>query len=613
VIPVVDGDAGVGDAVAGEALTEAGSAPADAGSAPSDVGSAPVDAGSARADAADSAAVEEVVLPESPLGLAALIEAAVVKLAAAPLGLVSDADVLATVETVEAARRRVDGACAGLFVEVSDRELYSVVGHTSVKRFYAQHHRLGAGEAKRRAQVAAAIGVFTAMTGEKLPPKREPVATGVTEGEISAEHVCEVEQIMAKVPRAASQDDVDTAVEIMATAARELAPADLRPLGQRLLAHLDPDGSLTDEKDRRRQRGITLGRQDAQLMSKISGFVTPQLRAKLEVLLDCWAAPGMNNPDDEDPVTGSRAELGEADRDRLGEAVRRDQRSPAQRNHDALEQGLDWILGHQVLGRPTRLPAELVITVDGEDLARRAGVATTATGTLVPVRDLVDLAAEATPWLAVFRGMTREILDFGRGQRIASRAQRLALFCADLGCTRPGCTEPHSRSQAHHGALDYAKGGNTDIGELTCACGADNRNVGDRPGQWETAVITDGPDTGRIGWRLVGSDGPYRTNPVHHPQKFLRGHPCTSREVEPISATEPQVVAASAAGSPGPGAGPDAGSPSADQPRRGSGPRMQRVRPEERDKRPDWRRGSPDRRRGSPVETALAAALLSAA
>ena len=95
------------DAVVGEALIGAGSAPADAVSTPSDVGSAPVDAGSARADAADSAAVEEVVLPESPLGLAALIEAAVVKLAAAPLGLVSDADVLATVETVEAARRQV--------------------------------------------------------------------------------------------------------------------------------------------------------------------------------------------------------------------------------------------------------------------------------------------------------------------------------------------------------------------------------------------------------------------------------------------------------------------------------------------------------------------------
>ena len=607
---MVDGDAGVRDATAGGVVVDGGVPLAGAGCSST--------------DAVADDAVDPVVLPESVLGLARVIDAAVARLAASPLGLVSDSDVLATVETLECARRRIDGACAGLFVEVSDRELYTAVGHTSVKRFYAQHHRLGAGEAKRRAQVASAVGVFTAMTGEKLAPKREPVATGVSAGEVSAEHVVEVEQIMAKVPRAASQDDVDMAVEIMATAARELAPAELRPLGQRLLAHLDPDGSLTDDKDRRRQRGITIGRQDAQLMSKISGFVTPQLRAKLEVLLDNWAAPGMNNPDDDGAgaVTGSRAELGEADRDRLVEAVRRDHRSPAQRNHDALEQGLDWILGHAVLGRPTRLPVELVITVEGEDLARHAGVATTATGTLVPVRDLIDLAADATPWLAVFRGMTREILDFGRGQRIASRAQRLAVFAADLGCTRPGCTEPHSRSQIHHGALDFAKGGNTDIGELTCACGTDNRNVGDKPGQWETAIITAGPDTGRIGWRLVGSDGPYRTNPVHHPQKFLRGHPFNSTQVTPIPATtgETPPMAGTNGADAETTAGPATGYAVGDPGRPSAGPTMLRIRPDDADARPDRRRISPDRRRispdrrrGSPVETALAAALRSAA
>ena len=91
---------------------------------------------------------------------------------------------LATVETLECARRRIDGACAGLFVEVSDRELYTAVGHTSVKRFYAQHHRLGRG-GKRRAQVASAVGVFTAMTGEKLALKRDrsrPVSALVSFG-----------------------------------------------------------------------------------------------------------------------------------------------------------------------------------------------------------------------------------------------------------------------------------------------------------------------------------------------------------------------------------------------------------------------------------------------
>ena len=221
-------------------------------------------------------------------------------------------------------------------------------------------------------------------------------------------------------------------------------------------------------------------------------------------------------------------------------------------------------------------------------------MATTATGTLVPVRDLIDLAADATPWLAVFRGMTREILDFGRGQRIASRAQRLAVFAADLGCTRPGCTEPTAAPRSITGHWTSPKGGNTDIGELTCACGTDNHNVGDKPGQWETAIITAGPDTGRIGWRLVGSDGPYRTNPVHHPQKFLRGHPFNSTQVKPIR-TEPSGDAAAAADKPN------------------SGPTMLRVRPDDVDTRPPPARGSPDRRRGSPVEAALATALRSAA
>ncbi|GED96962.1 DUF222 domain-containing protein [Gordonia crocea] len=464
-------------------------------------------------------------LPDSPAELARLIDAAVAKLAESPLGLTADADVLETVEAVEGAWRRAAAVNAALLVEISDRELYSHVGHTTVKRFYAQHLRLGDGEAKRRLAVAASIGVFTSMTGDKLPPKWEPLAAGVAEAQVSADHVVEVEHIMAKVPMMADPDQVTTAVEVLANAARELAPADLRPLGQRLLAHLDPDGTLGNDIDRQRRRGITIGRQDSRMMSKISGYLTPALRAKLEVLLDNWAAPGMNNPDDESSMSGSKAELDGSDREALGDAVRRDTRTPSQRNHDAIEHGLDWILGHEGLGRPDRLPAEVVITVDEADLARRAGVALTATGTLVPIPDLVALAADATPWLEVFKTSTRTVLDFRRGRRFATKTQRLAMFGADRGCTRPMCTEPFARTQAHHGQRDWADGGNTDINELAAACGTDNRNVGTRPGQWETTIIADGPDEGRVGWRLAGTDGPYRTNPVHHPQAFLRGHP----------------------------------------------------------------------------------------
>ena len=48
----------------------------------------------------------------------------------------------------------------------------------------------------------------------------------------------------------------------------------------------------------------------------------------------------MNNPDDENPLSGSAAELSDEDRERLTEAIRTDQRSAAQRNHDAFER--DW-------------------------------------------------------------------------------------------------------------------------------------------------------------------------------------------------------------------------------------------------------------------------------
>ncbi|GAB11221.1 hypothetical protein GOARA_065_00140 [Gordonia araii NBRC 100433] len=467
----------------------------------------------------------ELGLPDSPLALAQLVDAAVEKLASSPLGLMTDADVLTMVQTLETAWRRADGVNAKVLVEVSDREVFGVSGHTTVKRFYAQELRLGASEAKRRVEVAEAIAPMNAMTGEKLPPKREPLADAVAQGEISSDHVHEVEAIMAKIPHSASPDDVEAAVEILAKAAGEFGPQDLRPLGQRVLAWLDPDGELSDDKDRLRQRGITIGRQDDQLMSKISGYIDPKMRAKFELILNSWAAPGMNNPDDEHSISGTSGDLCDHDRDALAEAAKRDTRTPAQRNHDAMGAAWDWILGHDGLGKPDRIPSQLVITIDEADLARRAGVALTSTGTMVPVADLVDLAADATPWLEVFSDATRQVLDFGRGRRLASLAQRLAMFGRDRGCTRPGCTEPFARCQAHHAQADFAAGGNTNLHELGAACGPDNRNVGNKPGQWETTIIDTGPDSGRVGWRLTGSGGPFRTNPVHDPAAFLRNHP----------------------------------------------------------------------------------------
>ena len=75
-----------------------------------------------------------------------------------------------------------------------------------------------------------------------------------------------------------------------------LDPWELRKAGIALLSYLDPDGSLTDDRDRAGHRRLSLAPQDRQLMSKLTGQLTPALRAKFELVLANYAAPGMNNP-----------------------------------------------------------------------------------------------------------------------------------------------------------------------------------------------------------------------------------------------------------------------------------------------------------------------------
>lgn len=86
---------------------------------------------------------------------------------------------------------------------------------------------------------------------------------------------------------------------------------------------------------------MTLGKQDFDGMSPISGLVTPELRAAIEAVLARLAAPGACNPDDETPVVDATPDE---------DAVRRDTRSAAQRNHDAFLAGLRGLLASGELG-----------------------------------------------------------------------------------------------------------------------------------------------------------------------------------------------------------------------------------------------------------------------
>jgi hypothetical protein len=173
---------------------------------------------------------------------------------------------------------------------------------------------------------AADLGPRRAITGEPLVPRLTSTAAAQRDGMAGAGHVAVIRRLLQELPCWVDAQTRACAEADLAKLATEYRPEVVRKVAERLACYLNPDGKFSDE-DRARRRGLTLGKQDIDGMSRLSGWLTPEARATLEALLAKLAAPGMCNPDDHTPVVdGAPGE----------EAVQRDTRSSAQRNHDGL-------------------------------------------------------------------------------------------------------------------------------------------------------------------------------------------------------------------------------------------------------------------------------------
>jgi Domain of unknown function (DUF222) len=182
-----------------------------------------------------------------------------------------------------------------------------------------------------------------------------------------------------------------------------------------LAALINPDGDYRDG-DRARRRYVRVGPQDADGMTQLSGLLDPELRATIEAVWATWAAPGACNPDDDTPSVG-------------------------QEHHDALTAMARLALASGELGQHNGLPATIIISTTLHDLESVAGQAVTGGGSLLPMADVIRLAAHAHHYLAIFDNHTSEPLYLGRTKRLASRGQRIVLHATDRGCTKPGHTE----------------------------------------------------------------------------------------------------------------------------------------------------------------------------
>ncbi|MGY4708570.1 HNH endonuclease signature motif containing protein [Mycolicibacterium sp. CBM1] len=409
----------------------------------------------------------------------------------------------AVLERLETARRR-QAAVALSWVGT----LEQFQGCPPVSIAVADVLRISPREAKRRIRDAEQLAPRRTLTGEPVAPLLPQTSQAWHDGQLDGEHLRVIQQFFRDLPDHVPPAERDKAERSLAEHAVSLRPDQLATVAHQLSLLLNPDGKLSEE-DRARKRGfVWCGGQGVDGMSVGKLIADPELRAAVDAWMAKYAAPGMCNPADESPTVAPSQEVAATDT-----------RGYAQRQHDALTALLRGALGDPKFGQHNGLPVTVIVSATLHDLHAKTGHAVTAAGTLIPIPDLIRLSAHAYHYLALFDGITGRALWLGRTKRIASADQRIILHAKDRGCTRPGCPAPGYHSEVHHAAQDWKHGGNTNIDDLTLACGPDNQLVD--TGGWTTRKQPDGTTAWIPPPGLPMLHG--GTNTYHHPERLLGG------------------------------------------------------------------------------------------
>ena len=410
---------------------------------------------------------------------------------------------LAVLERFEGFRRQQPGIEHALINQLAEQADATELGG-KLAPVLANRLRISRAEASRRVHEAADLGERRALNGEPLEPVLPATAAAQRNGDLGPGHVAVIRSFWHRIPDFV---DIETRVKAEAQLARlslEHRPDELAKLADKLTDCLNPDGDFTDV-DRAKRRGLSIGRQDIDGMSPISGYLTPEARATLDAVFAKLAAPGMCNPADDTPCTGGTPSQA---------AIQGDTRSLGQRNHDALLAACRALLASGELGQHNGLPASIIVTTTLQELEAGAGKALTGGGTLLPMSDVIRLAGHAHHYLAIFDN--GKALALYHTKRLASPAQRIVLYAKDRGCTFPGCTVPANLCEAHH-CNPFATHPVTDVNDLTLGCGP-NHKLADQG--WTTRKNSHGQTEWIPPPHL--DHGQPRTNTYWHPENLLR-------------------------------------------------------------------------------------------
>ncbi len=283
--------------------------------------------------------------------------------------------------------------------------------------------------------------------------KHAPLADAVRAGDVSVRAADRVIKAMERIEPFLTFDQHVEDEQIVLPIAASGTDRQLRLALAHLVECASPDQDNEDlEAKQHRGRGLS-ERTVAGGLAEFIWRLDPEAAAYVRAAIGPLAKPV---PDDDGP----------------------DPRSPQQRRSDALlaivQRGMT-----SPGAAPTTSNAKVIITISWEQLTGQLrGVGCTMTGEPLSVRAIRRLACEAD-LIPTILGSNGEVLDMGRRARLATPAQRQALWLTQKGCTYQGCSMPAQWSEAHHGVW-WSRGGDTDLDNLYLLCPRHHTIVHDR-------------------------------------------------------------------------------------------------------------------------------------
>jgi Domain of unknown function (DUF222)/HNH endonuclease len=384
------------------------------------------------------------------------LTAGIAELAARPVYGLSDTELTDTAAVVQAVGSRCAAIVASLAREAQGRDLPHQHGATSTVAWLRDLLRISPADAR----VLVSLG--------EVLEQRPVLADAVVDGGVNTGQAAAIGRVLTDVPDS-EPGLVDKVETILIGYAGQFEPTILRRLGERVLAHINPelaDQRLRDRLDReqrhaQQRRGLTLS-PDGLGGIRLSGILDVEGAAIINAAITPLTTP-------------------------LRDATGPDLRTPAARRADALIDVCQLALRTGQLPASGGQPPQLNVTVDLDALRRDIAIGQLDTGAL--------LTPEATRRIACNAGILPALLDsasvpvdVGRTRRPFTSATRTAILLRDRGCAFPGCERPPRFTDIHH-IIYWSHGGTTNRDNGVALCRHHHRLI--HHNQWTIRI---GPD-----------------------------------------------------------------------------------------------------------------------